>query len=53
MLFNGQRVRLRKMSMDDTALYHSWRNDPEVMQFTLPVLDVFTYSDTEKFVHRS
>lgn len=52
MLFNGQRVRLRKMLMDDTALYHSWRNDPEVMQFTLPVLDVFTYSDTEKFVQR-
>lgn len=51
MLFNGERVRLRKMSIEDVAIYHKWRNDIEVMQFTNPSLDVFTYTDTEKFVN--
>lgn len=50
MLFNGERLRLRKMSMEDVPVYHQWRNDMEVMHFTNPALDVFTYSDTENFV---
>lgn len=50
MLFNGERVRLRKMSAEDASTYHKWRNDIEVMQFTNPSLDVFTYADTENFV---
>jgi RimJ/RimL family protein N-acetyltransferase len=50
MLFTGERVRLRKMSSEDVSVYHRWRNDIEVMQFTNPSLDVFTYADTEDFV---
>lgn len=50
MLFSGKRVRLRKMSSEDASTYHEWRNDIEVMQFTNPSLDVFTYADTENFV---
>lgn len=50
MLFNGKRVRLRKMELDDASIYHKWRNDIEVMQFTSLSLDVFTYTDTENFV---
>lgn len=50
MFFSGERVRLRKMSSEDVSIYHRWRNDMEVMQFTNPSLDVFTYADTENFV---
>mgnify|MGYP000853344035 CR=1 FL=1 len=51
MLFSGERIRLRKMSNEDVSVYHKWRNDIEVMQFTNPSLDVFTYADTEGFVN--
>lgn len=51
MLFSGKRIRLRKMSREDVSIYHKWRNDIEVMQFTSPSLDVFTYNDTENFVN--
>ncbi|TFJ91701.1 GNAT family N-acetyltransferase [Lentibacillus salicampi] len=52
MFFSGERIRLRKMSSEDedVSIYHKWRNDIEVMQFTNPSLDVFTYADTENFV---
>lgn len=36
--------------MEDAPIYHQWRNDIEVMQFTNPALDMFTYADTENFV---
>ncbi len=51
MLFYGKRIRLRKLSNEDVSIYHKWRNDIEVMQFTNPSLDVFSYDDTEKFVN--
>lgn len=50
MLFYGERLRLRKMSLEDVPIYHQWRNDMEVMYFTNPALDVYTYADTESFV---
>lgn len=52
MLFSGERIRLRKLSNEDVSIYHKWRNDIEVMRFTNPSLDVFTYADTEGFVNR-
>lgn len=30
MLFESTRVRLRKMTKEDTELYHKWRNDMKV-----------------------
>lgn len=39
------------MSNEDVSIYHKWRNDIEVMQYTNPTLDVFTYADTERFVN--
>ncbi|MFS0751645.1 GNAT family N-acetyltransferase [Oceanobacillus sp. 1P07AA] len=51
MLFYGDRIRLRKLASEDVSIYHKWRNDIEVMHFTNPSLDVFTYADTEKFVN--
>lgn len=41
MLFESSRVKLRKMTKEDTELYHKWRNDVEVMHSTSPSLDVY------------
>ena len=51
MLFNSSRVSLRKMTMEDTELYHKWRNDIEVMHSTSPSLDVYTLEATKEFVN--
>lgn len=51
MLFIGERVRLRKLSSEDAATYHEWRNDLEVMHYTSQSLDVFTLADTESFIN--
>ncbi|XID94953.1 GNAT family N-acetyltransferase [Paenibacillaceae bacterium WGS1546] len=50
MLFESSRVRFRKMTKEDTALYHKWRNDVEVMHFTNPSLDVYPLEATKEFV---
>ncbi|MBO0994436.1 GNAT family N-acetyltransferase [Bacillus sp. SD088] len=50
MLFESSRVRLRKMTMEDTALYHKWRNDMDVMYSTNPSLDVYPLEETKEFV---
>ena len=36
MLFDSARLSCRKMTMNDAELYHTWRNDLEVMQSTSP-----------------
>jgi RimJ/RimL family protein N-acetyltransferase len=41
MLFESSRLKLRKMILEDTELYHKWRNDLEVMHTTNPSLDVY------------
>ncbi|WP_152394272.1 GNAT family N-acetyltransferase [Paenibacillus guangzhouensis] len=50
MLFESSRVRLRKMTKEDTELYHKWRNDIEVMHSTNPSLDVYPMDATKDFV---
>jgi len=50
MLFESSRVRLRKMTKEDTELYHKWRNDVEVMHSTNPSLDVYPMEATKEFV---
>ncbi|WP_338462341.1 GNAT family protein [Brevibacillus borstelensis] len=52
MLFESARVRLRKMTPDDAAVYHTWRNDLAVMQSTSPTLDLFTFEETASFVNQ-
>lgn len=52
MYFTGNRIRLRKMTQEDAPIYHQWRNDLEVMQFTNPSIDVYAASDTENFVEQ-
>ncbi len=49
-MFEAARVKVRKMTVDDTDLYHSWRNDPEVMQLTNPALDTYHLEETRTFV---
>ncbi len=50
MLFESSRVRLRKMTKEDADLYHTWRNDMEVMHSTNPSLDVYPVETTREFV---
>lgn len=50
MLFESTRVKLRKMTKEDAVLYHSWRNDLEVMRSTNLCLDVYPLEETEAFV---
>src|SRR5690625_2159211 len=52
MLFESSRLKLRKMTLEDTELYHKWRNDLEVMHFTNPSLDVYPMEMTKKFVEQ-
>ncbi|EGG38339.1 conserved domain protein [Paenibacillus sp. HGF5] len=50
MLFDSARLSCRKMTMDDAELYHTWRNDLEVMQSTSPSLDTYQMEETKDFV---
>src|SRR5690625_476569 len=50
MLFESSRVRLRKMTKEDTELYSKWRNDLEVKHSTSPSLDVYPMEETKEFV---
>lgn len=52
MLFESARVKLRKMTVEDTELYHKWRNDMEVMHSTNPSLDVYSLEQTKEFVEQ-
>ncbi|MGR3205007.1 GNAT family N-acetyltransferase [Bacillus glycinifermentans] len=52
MLFESSKVRLRKVTTEDTELYHTWRNDMEVMRNTNPSLDIYTIEATRDFVER-
>ncbi|TKI57406.1 GNAT family N-acetyltransferase [Brevibacillus antibioticus] len=52
MLFQSERVYLRKMTGEDVDVYHTWRNDVEVMWTTNPSMDVFTWDDTNGFVNQ-
>ncbi|MBC5636250.1 GNAT family N-acetyltransferase [Ornithinibacillus sp. BX22] len=49
-LFVSRRVKLRKMEVEDIELYHTWRNDMEVMISTNPALDVYSLQETKEFV---
>ncbi|WP_028562806.1 GNAT family N-acetyltransferase [Paenibacillus pinihumi] len=45
------RIRFRKMVSEDIPDYHKWRNDMEVMQTASLSLNLYTYAETEAFVH--
>ncbi|KGA98925.1 acetyltransferase [Alkalihalobacillus alcalophilus ATCC 27647 = CGMCC 1.3604] len=49
-MLTSERVQLRKMVMEDSEIYHSWRNDLEVMNSTSLSLDLYTYEETKAFV---
>ncbi|MEC5425841.1 GNAT family protein [Virgibacillus sp. C22-A2] len=51
-MFVSERVKLRKMTNEDVELYHSWRNDVDVMISTNPSLDLYSIQDTKEFVER-
>ncbi|TFB13458.1 N-acetyltransferase [Filobacillus milosensis] len=49
-MFSSNRLVLRKVSQDDVELYHSWRNDMDVMYTTNPSLDLYSLEETRSFV---
>lgn len=49
-MFVSERLRLRKMSDEDIRVYHTWRNNIDVMNSTSPALDLYTYEETKRFV---
>src|SRR5699024_7202855 len=50
MLVESSRVRLRKMTKEDTELYNKWRNDLEVMHSTKPSLDDCPMEEAQEYV---
>jgi RimJ/RimL family protein N-acetyltransferase len=42
-MFSSVRIKLRKVEKEDLELYHEWRNDPDVMKSTNPLLDLYSY----------
>ncbi|MCP3030799.1 GNAT family N-acetyltransferase [Halobacillus sp. A1] len=49
-MFTSDRIHLRKMNEDDFHIYHNWRSNIEVMQYTNPELDVYSLRETEQFI---
>ncbi|EHR38228.1 GNAT family N-acetyltransferase [Facklamia languida] len=49
MLFEDEKLYLRKVRSDDVDMYHKWRNDIDVMKTTSPFLNVYTYDETKDF----
>lgn len=52
MLFESPRIVLRKMTEHDIEIYHTWRNDTEVMQSASLLLDVYDIEETQEFVRQ-
>ncbi|MCP3026485.1 GNAT family N-acetyltransferase [Halobacillus sp. A5] len=51
-MFKGERIKLRKLALSDIDTFHSWRNNEEVMKYTNPSLDKYTYGETEAFIEK-
>lgn len=49
-MFNTRRISLQRMTENDIAKYHDWKNDFEVMTTTSPYLDTYSFNETKEFV---
>ncbi len=49
-MLSSKRLQFRKMVESDIEIYHSWRNDLDVMKTTSPSLDVYSLDETRSFV---
>ncbi|MCM1991615.1 GNAT family N-acetyltransferase [Oceanirhabdus seepicola] len=52
MLFETDRIKLRKMKREDIEVYNRWSNDEGVVRNTYPNLDRYSMEDTEKFYNK-
>ncbi|MFD2638131.1 GNAT family N-acetyltransferase [Piscibacillus salipiscarius] len=52
-MFSSKRLVLRKVDKNDVELYHSWRNNMDVMYTTNPSLDLYSLEDTRSFVENN
>ena len=48
-MFENEKLYLKKVEESDIDLYHSWRNNIDVMKTTSPFLDIYTLEDTKNF----
>lgn len=49
-MFENEKLYLKKVEESDIDLYHSWRNNIDVMKTTSPFLDIYTLEDTKNFL---
>lgn len=49
-MFSTDRIYLRKVTKEDTNIYHKWRSNHNVMENTSPNLDVYSLEETENFI---
>ncbi|WP_257821961.1 GNAT family N-acetyltransferase [Salipaludibacillus agaradhaerens] len=49
-MFSTDRIRLRKMVKEDSEVYHTWRNNEQVMMSTSLVMDHYSIEETRDFV---
>ena len=50
MLFQSERVLLRKMSFDMVDVFHAWRNDDDLMDAASPYIELHALSETQDFL---
>ncbi|MCF6409355.1 GNAT family N-acetyltransferase [Pseudalkalibacillus salsuginis] len=48
MLFKGEKVSLRKMTMEDTSIYHKWQNDMKIAPLVNPFIDMLSIDEVEE-----
>ncbi len=48
MLFKGEKVSLRKMTMEDAPIYHKWQNDMKIAPLVNPFIDMHSIDEVEE-----
>ncbi|MGP4081378.1 GNAT family N-acetyltransferase [Pseudalkalibacillus sp. R45] len=48
MLFQGERIKLRKMKIEDASTYYKWQNDMEIAPLVNPFIDSLSFHEVEE-----
>lgn len=49
-MFENNKIKLEKLTMEHVDVYHSWRNNTDVMRSTSPALDLYSIDETHEFI---
>ncbi|WP_408010527.1 GNAT family N-acetyltransferase [Pseudalkalibacillus sp. A8] len=52
MLFQGEKVSLRKMTVEDAPAYHKWQNDMKIAPLVNPFIDLYSLDEAEESLKR-